>query len=86
MTTDETNGFGPAAEQPRVDSLLRGGDLKPRAVDHTITAVTEFLPGKDPLKSGAFGAHVVYSDEPPSVGGNDEWPPPLGYAALAVGF
>jgi len=75
-----------ASERPRVDSLLREGDLKPRAVDHTITAITEFLPDKDPLKSGTFGSHVVYSDEPPAVGGNNEWPPPLGYAALAVGF
>ena len=81
MTTNNPEG-----ERPRVDSLLRDGDLKPRAVDHTITAVTEFLPGKDPLKAGTFGSHVVYSDEPPTVGGNDEWPPPLGYAALAVGF
>lgn len=77
---------GSPSEKPRVDSLLRDGDLKPRAVDHTITAVTEFVPGKDPLKSGTFGSHVVYSDESPTVGGNDEWPPPLGYAALAVGF
>ena len=76
----------PGPEKPRVDSLLRDGDLKPRAVDHTITAVTEFIPGSDPLKSGTFGSHVVYSDEPPTVGGNDEWPPPLGYAALALGF
>jgi hypothetical protein len=66
--------------------LLRDGDLKPRAVDHTITAVTEMLPDKDPLKVGTFGSHVVYSDEPPIVGGEDKWPPPLGYAALAVGF
>ena len=76
----------PAGERPRVDSLLQDGDLKPRAVDHTITAVTEFVPDKDPLKIGTFGTHLVYSDEPPTVGGNDEWPPPLGYAALAVGF
>ena len=70
----------------RIDSLLRDGDLKPRAVDHTITAVTQFVPDEDPLKTGTFGSHVVYSDEPPTVGGNDRWPPPLGYAALAVGF
>jgi hypothetical protein len=70
----------------RVDSLLRDGDLKPRAVDHTITAHTELVVDKDPLKSGRFGSHVVYSDEPPTVGGDDEWPPPLGYGALAVGF
>ena len=70
----------------RIDSLLSRGDLKPRAVDHTITATTEFLPSQDPLKRGTYGTHVVYADEPPTVGGNNEWPPPLGYAALAIGF
>ena len=72
--------------KPRVDSLLSGGDLKPRAVDHTITATTELIPADDPLKRGHFGTHVVYSDEPPTVGGANQWPPPLGYAALAIGF
>jgi hypothetical protein len=70
----------------RVDSLLRDGDLKPRAIDHTITAQTELVIDDDPRKIGWFGTHVVHSDEPPTVGGNDEWPPPLGYGALAVGF
>jgi hypothetical protein len=70
----------------RVDSLLADGDLKPRAVDHTITATTELLPSQDPLKRGSYGTHPVFSDEPPTVGGRDEWPPPLGYAALAIGF
>jgi hypothetical protein len=84
MNDDHTDAA--LAAQERVDSLLAGGDLKPRAVDHTITATTEFLPSQDPLKRGTYGTHTVYSDEPPSVGGNDEWPPPLGYAALAIGF
>jgi hypothetical protein len=70
----------------RVDSLLRDGDLKPRAIDHTITAVTELNIDEDPRKIGWYGTHVVHSDEPPTVGGTDEWPPPLGYGALAVGF
>jgi hypothetical protein len=75
-----------ASAKPRIDSLLAGDDLKPRAVDHTITATTEFLPTSDPLKQGTYGTHVVYSDEPATVGGNNEFPPPLGYAALAIGF
>ena len=79
------NDATPVAKE-RIDSLLAGGDLKPRAVDHTITATTEFLPSQDPLKRGTYGTHMVYADEPPTVGGNNEWPPPLGYAALAIGF
>lgn len=70
----------------RIDSLIAGDDLKPRAVDHTITATTELLPTDDPLKRGRYGTHIVHSDEPPSVGGADQHPPPLAYAALAIGF
>ncbi|MEO8694508.1 MAG: hypothetical protein ABI658_13380 [Acidimicrobiales bacterium] len=33
VTTDRT---GPAVERPRVDSLLRDGDLKPYALEHGI--------------------------------------------------
>jgi hypothetical protein len=91
-------------ERPRVDRLLEDGDLKPRAVDRTITAVTELVPENDPLKRGYYASpdyvipgsprnepikartHIVYSDENPAVGGSDEWPSPMGYAALAVGF
>lgn len=84
MNTDDHEA--PSHANTRVDSLLQGGDLKPRAVDHTITATTEYLPAHDPLKQGTYGSHVVYSDEPATVGGHNEWPPPLGYAALAIGF
>jgi hypothetical protein len=78
----------PSCEQqrPRLDSLLLDGDLKPRAVDHTITANTDLVTADDPLKQGRYGSHLVYSDEPPTVGGHDQWPPPPGYAALAIGF
>jgi hypothetical protein len=72
--------------EKRVDSLIAGDDLKPRAVDHTITATTELLPSDDPLKRGTYGTHIVHSDEPPAVGGSDQHPPPLAYAALAIGF
>ena len=38
------------------------------------------------LKVGRVGDHVVYCDEPPSAGGKDEHPSPLGYLGLAVGW
>ena len=74
---------GPAS---RVDALLEGGDLKPRAVDHTVVATCTTVIGEDAPKIGYYGRHEVHSDEPPTVGGRDEYPPPLGYAALAVGL
>ena len=73
-------------EHHRIDALIQGSDLKPRAVDHTITATCSTIVGEHALKVGRYGEHEVYSDEPPTVGGRNEWPPPLGYAALAIGF
>ena len=90
LDAESSFGLTIVCETPTRGGLGRvvalGGDLKPRAVDHTITATTELVPSDDPLKRGHYGTHVVYSDEPPSVGGGDTWPPPLGYAALAIGF
>jgi len=43
-------------ERPRVDRLLQDGDLRPRAVDRTITAITELIPDRDPLKRGYYTA------------------------------
>jgi hypothetical protein len=48
--------------------------------------VTETVPGRDGLKKGAAGTFVVFSDESPDYGGQGEWPAPLNYAALAIGW
>ena len=38
------------------------------------------------LHEGRRGEFVIYSDEPPSMGGEDNHPVPLAYVAWGVGF
>lgn len=38
------------------------------------------------LKVGRVDAHVVHSDEPETAGGQDEYPSPLSWLALSVGW
>lgn len=38
------------------------------------------------LKMAWFGDHEVFCDEGKVLGGQDEFPPPLGYMAMALGF
>jgi len=60
--------------------------LLPPGWTKTTKVVAETVPGREGLKKGTAGALVVYSDEPADYGGQGEWPAPLGYAALAIGW
>jgi hypothetical protein len=68
------------------DGLASGNDLKRKGMQATVVAETETVPGQAALKQGVFGKHTVYSDEGEDYGGHDVAPPPLGYAALALGW
>lgn len=70
----------------RDDLVGPDGDLKRNAVQHTVAVTTELVPGRHGLKVGRYGRHVGYSDEHPNYGGNDEYPPPLVFAAWALGW
>ena len=67
------------------DLLASGGDLKKGGMTHTVVVETETVAGEPALKRGVFGQHTIESDEPEGYGGNDQAPPPLAYAALAIG-
>ena len=70
----------------KTDGLASGNDLKRAGMQATVVAETETLEGKSALKQGVFGKHTVYCDEGEGYGGEDEAPPPLAYAALALGW
>ncbi len=38
------------------------------------------------LHKGQREQFTVYSDEPPRIGGEDNYPPPLAYLTMAIGF
>lgn len=49
-------------------------------------ADTETVEGKGQLKVGRHRQFEVYCDEPERLGGNDEYPQPLTYIAMGVGY
>ena len=60
--------------------------LLPPGWTKTTSVTTETVPGREGLKKGTAGTFVVFSDESADYGGQGEWPSPLNYAALAIGW
>ena len=58
----------------------------PQGYANTIVTEMETIEGKGQLKVGRSGAYEVFCDEPPRLGGDGEYPQPLNYFALGVGF
>lgn len=61
-------------------------DLPKRGFIFTTEAETETIEGKIQLKVGSYRNHKVHCDEPETIGGENAYPPPLGYITLGVGF
>ena len=49
-------------------------------------AITETLSGQMQLKRGTAGKFEVFCDEPARIGGTDQYPSPMAYLAMAIGF
>lgn len=61
-------------------------DLPKQGYVLTIPADTETVEGKLHLRRGTMGRFEIMCDEPEVMGGDNAYPPPLGYIALGVGF
>lgn len=61
-------------------------DLPEQGFVLTIPAETETVEGKLHLRRGSVAGFEVLCDEPKVMGGDNSYPPPLGYLAVAVGF
>ena len=64
----------------------RAVPLLPSGWSKTTVVTTETVPGREGLKRGIAGQFTVFSDESPDYGGEGEWPAPLHYGALAIGW
>jgi hypothetical protein len=73
-------------DMTHTDGLAAGGDLRPGGWQGKTSVVTHSVEGRPGLKVGQVGQHTVYSDEAPAYGGQGEWPSPLSYAAMAIGW
>lgn len=47
---------------------------------------TETVSGEMQLKRGTSGKFQVFCDEPARIGGTDQYPSPMAYLAMAIGF
>ena len=52
----------------------------------TVSMVVDCEHQEKMLHQGKRGDFVIYSDEPPRMGGDDNYPPPLAYIAWGIGF
>jgi len=73
---DRSNGTG----------IVGTPKISDTALEFTMGARTTTIPGEPMLKMAWFGDHEVFCDEGEVLGGQDEFPPPLGYMAMALGF
>ncbi len=53
---------------------------------HTLTMAVDCEHKERMRHEGRKGEFVIYSDEPPGMGGEDSYPVPLAYVAWGVGF
>ena len=61
-------------------------ELPAPGITNETEAQVEMVAGALQLKRGASGRFEIFSDEPPRTGGADEYPTPMSYLALAIGF
>jgi hypothetical protein len=47
---------------------------------------TETVAGEVQLKRGTAGKFQVFCDEPARIGGTDQYPSPMSYLAMSIGF
>lgn len=66
--------------------FLAEPEMGPDGMTFTLGTRASSIPGEYMLRVGWFGEHEVLCDEPESIGGQDEYPPPLGYMGMALGF
>lgn len=61
-----------------------GSELPPGVTKRTVGVDCEHV--EKMLHRGERGQFVIFSDEPPQMGGEDKYPPPLTYITAGIGF
>ncbi len=77
--------FRSASTKPG-ERIIDKPELPKRGFAMHPVADTETIPGELQLRLGKFMEHEIYSDEPEHIGGENRYPPPMGYIAMGVGF
>jgi len=61
-------------------------ELPPGGITNENDVQTEVVAGQLQLKRGIAGKFEVFCDEPARIGGTDQYPSPMSYLAMAIGF
>ena len=61
-------------------------ELPPSGISNENDVYTETVAGEVQLKRGTAGKFQVFCDEPARIGGTDQYPSPMNYLAMAIGF
>ena len=67
-----------------IPQAVIGTELPGRVTPRTVAVDCEHV--EKMLHRGQRGKFVFYSDEPPGIGGDDNYPPPLTYITAGIGF
>jgi len=61
-------------------------ELPAQGITNENDVLTETMPGEMQLKRGKSGEFEVFCDEPKRIGGTDQYPSPMAYLAMSIGF
>ena len=68
------------------ERIIDKPELPGAGISNENDVLTETLAGELQLKRGTSGKFEVYCDEPARIGGTDQYPSPMTYLAMAIGF
>ena len=68
------------------ERIIDKPELPAAGVTNENDVLTQTVSGNMQLKVSRSGEFTVYCDEPARIGGTDQYPSPMTYLAMAIGF
>ena len=68
------------------ERIIDKPELPAAGITNENDVLTETVSGQMQLKIGTSGKFRVYCDEPARIGGTDQYPSPMAYLAMSIGF
>ena len=68
------------------ERVIDRAELPAAGITNENDVLTEVVSGEMQLKRGTAGKFEVMCDEPARIGGTDQYPSPMTYLAMSIGF
>ena len=68
------------------ERVIDKAELPAAGITNENDVMTEVVSGEMQLKRGIAGKFEVMCDEPARIGGTDQYPSPMSYLAMSIGF